>query len=60
MPEDINVETITIPLEEYKRLLETHTRVEVFKAFANKENYSIVKKDCGALLGFEVEYDGED
>lgn len=54
------IETITIPLEEYKKLLETHTRVEVFKTFANKENYSVSKKDCGALLGFEVECDGED
>ena len=53
-----DVETITIPMEEYKRLLETHTRVEVFKAFANKDNYSVSKKECGALLGFEVT-DGE-
>ena len=58
MPE--NIENITIPLEEYKKLLETHTRVEVFKAFVNKESYSISKKVCGALLDFEVEEDGED
>ena len=53
-----DIETITIPMEEYRRLLEIHTRVEVFKTFANKENYSVSKKDCGALLGFEVA-DGE-
>lgn len=60
MPEDHKfVETITIPLEEYKKLLETHTRVEIFKSYANKENYSVSKKDCGAIFGFEVKEDGE-
>ena len=53
------VETIIVPLEEYKKLLETHTRVEVFKNFANKENYSVSKKDCGAILGFEVKEDAK-
>lgn len=53
------IETITIPMEEYKRLLEIHTRVEVFKSFANKEKYPISKKDCGAILGFEVKEDVE-
>lgn len=49
-----DVETITIPMEEYKRLLETHTRVEVFKAFVNKEKYNIDRQECGVFLGFEV------
>ena len=53
------IETITIPMEEYKRLLETHTRVEVFKTFANMESYAVSKNDCGAILGFEVECNGE-
>lgn len=53
------VETITIPLEEYKKLLETHTKVEVFKSFVNNQDYSIAKKDCGTILGFEVKEDTE-
>ena len=57
MPEKI-IETITIPMEEYKKLLETHTRVEIFKAFVNREKY-VDKKDCGTFLGFEVS-NGED
>lgn len=51
------VETITIPLEEYKKLLETHTKVEVFKSFVNNQDYAIAKKDCGTILGFEVKED---
>lgn len=58
MPEKI-IETITISMEEYKKLLETHTRVEIFKTFVNKEKFNIDRKDCGTFLGFEVS-NGED
>lgn len=49
-----NVDAITIPTEEYKKLLETYTRVEIFKKFVNKEKYSISREECGTYLGFEV------
>lgn len=51
---------ITIPAEEYKRLLESAIRIEIFSKFVN-ENAYISKKECGSYLKFEVkENDGED
>lgn len=51
---DIKIETITIPLEEYKKMVETHARVEVFKKYVEKEEYSIDREMCGTFFGFEV------
>lgn len=48
-------ETITIPVEEYKKLLEISVRVDVFAAYVNEERYSIDRQSCGKYLGFEVE-----
>lgn len=45
---------ITIPVEEYKKLLETSVRVSVFADFVNGSKYSIEQEDCGRFLGFEV------
>ncbi len=45
---------ITIPLEEYKMLLETQVRIRVFSEFVNKEKYSISRTECAVLLGFEL------
>ena len=52
-------ETITIPVEEYKKLTETNMRVKIFSEFVNREKYSIGRETCGFFLGFEVA-DGED
>lgn len=46
--------TITIPVEEYKKLLEASVRISVFSDFVNRERYSIDREDCGKFLGFEV------
>ena len=45
---------IAIPVEEYKKLLETSVRVSVFADFVNGSKYSIDREDCGRFLGFEV------
>lgn len=45
---------ITIPVEEYKKLLETSVRVGIFADYVNSEKYSIGREDCGKYLGFEV------
>lgn len=34
-------ETVTIPAEEYKKLLETFLRVKIFSEHVNGEKYSI-------------------
>ena len=45
---------ITIPVEEYKNLLEMSVRVSVFADYVNQSKYSIDREDCGRFLGFEV------
>ena len=47
-------ETITIPVEEYKKLTETSMRVKIFSEFVNREKYPIDREMCGCFLGFEV------
>ena len=54
-------EMITIPLEEYKVLLENTVRVKSFERYVNSEKYNIGREMCGILLDFEVRsYDGAD
>lgn len=45
---------ITIPVEEYKKLLEASVRISLFADFVNQSKYSIDQEDCGRFLGFEV------
>jgi len=45
---------ITIPVEEYKKLLKMSVRVSVFADYVNQSKYSIDREDCGRFLGFEV------
>lgn len=46
--------TITIPLEEYKTLLNNANSVKAFERYVNKEEYSISREMCGIFLNFEV------
>lgn len=46
--------TITISVEEYKKLLEASVRISVFADYVNDSRYSIDREDCGKFLGFEV------
>lgn len=45
---------ITIPVEEYKKLLEMSVRVSAFADYVNQSKYSIDREDCGRFLRFEV------
>lgn len=58
---------VTISLEEYEKLIREserlqalRERVELFTQHVRKEDYSIDKKSCGMLLGFEVTENGDD
>lgn len=46
--------TITISVEEYKKLLAASVRVDAFADFVNEEEYSINRKACARYLGFEL------
>lgn len=45
---------ITIPVEEYKKLLETSVRVGAFVDYVNQSKYSVDRGECRRFLGFEV------
>ncbi|MEZ3506868.1 MAG: hypothetical protein K1W10_08000 [Lachnospiraceae bacterium] len=45
---------VTIPFEEYKKLVEAQVRVEVFAEYVNREQYSIEREKCAGFLGFKL------
>ncbi len=45
---------ITIPVEEYKKLLETSVRVGVFVDYVNQSKYSVDREECRRFLGPEI------
>ena len=45
---------ITIPLEEYKKLVEAQVRFEAFAEYVNSEKYSIEREVCAGFLGFRL------
>ena len=47
-------ETITIPVEEYKNLIEAFIRVKIFSEHVNSSKYSLGRDECGRFLSFEV------
>lgn len=51
---------ITIPVEEYKKLLEVQLRVKMFSEFVNSERYSIDREKCAGFLGFDLEKKADD
>lgn len=53
------IETIEIPVEEYKKLLENVTRVRTFERYVNTCNGNIERKMCGIFLDFMVINYGE-
>lgn len=46
--------TITISVEEYKKLLAASVRISIFSDFVNGSKYSIDREDCGKFLGFNI------
>lgn len=51
---------VTIPVEEYKKLLAAAIRIDAFSYFVNESEYNIGRKECGRYLGFEVKGNKED
>ena len=45
---------ITIPVEEYKKLLEMSVRVDLFVDYVNRSKYSIDREECRRFLGDKV------
>ncbi|MDE5965855.1 MAG: hypothetical protein K2G89_03390 [Lachnospiraceae bacterium] len=45
---------ITIPVEEYKKLLEASVRISAFADFVNRNKSYVSSEDCGKYLGFEA------
>lgn len=45
---------ITIPTEEYKELLKTQARAEVFEKYVKSQEFSISRTECAWFLGFEL------
>lgn len=51
---------ITITTEEYKKLLKTQARVEVFEQYVKSQEFSISRIECACFLGFELENSKEE
>ena len=47
--------TVEITIEEYCKLSELNGRVMAFADYVRAENCSIGKKECAAILGFNLE-----
>lgn len=45
---------ISIPMEEYKKLIESSVRVEIFADFVNSTNYGVGRDECASYLGFKI------
>lgn len=46
---------ITISTKEYRELVESKVRIDVFSDFVNSQQYSISRGECARILGFELE-----
>lgn len=51
--------TITIPVEEYKKLLAASVKIDIFSNFVKGSKYSIDREDCEKFFGFKVLEHGE-
>ena len=51
--------TVTIPTEEYRNLLEIQVRANILKDYATAENYSVSRGMLARILGFELNEEGE-
>lgn len=52
--------TVTIPIEEYKNLLEIQARANILKDYTTSENYSVSRGMIARILGFELNESEED
>lgn len=46
--------TITIPFDEYRRLVATEARVQALMAYVNRTKYDVERELVGGMLGFHV------
>lgn len=46
---------ISIPVSEYKELLQKEASIKAFENFVNRHSYTIEKEECGAFLGFRTQ-----
>ena len=46
--------TVTIPTEEYRNLLEIQVRANILKDYTTAENYSVSRSTIATILGFEL------
>ena len=51
--------TVTIPTEDYRNLLEIQVRANILKDYATAENYSVSRGMIARILGFELNEEGE-
>ena len=51
--------TVTIPTEEYRNLLEIQVRANILNDYATAENYSVSRGMIARILGFELNEEGE-
>lgn len=54
-----NVETVKIPVSEYKKFLKAQTRLEFLKDYTSRSNYSVSREDIAAIIGFELDTEEE-
>ena len=52
--------TVTIPMEEYKNLLEIQARANILKDYTAAEDYSVSRGMIARILGFELNEREED
>lgn len=57
---EMMVDTITISTKEYKKLVEAQVRINLFAEYVKTESYSIGRKKCAAMLGFELKDEEEE
>lgn len=49
------MDEVTLTKEEYRKLLESEIKIKLFAKYVNCKTYSISRKECAELLGFELE-----
>ncbi len=49
-----NEERVCISFKTFCNLYELKSRVSAFEAWVRKQEYSIERSDCAAILGFEL------
>ena len=52
--------TVTIPTEEYKNLLEIQARANILKDYTTAEKYTVSRGMIARILGFELNEGEED